>query len=253
LEYLKLIQILKKIIEKIFPAKKQLRLRYLYQKIFNHLDEEMLYVSKLLQNKRRFLDIGANLGIYSFHFNNIFKNTNAFEPLAEITYRLEALQSESLSIHNVALSNKKGKLEFYIPFLSGELMPSWASLEKRDAICEERIVDVATVDNYGFDDVDLIKIDVEGHEQFVIMGAVETIKRTKPILIVEIEQRHINKDINEVFETILNLNYNGFFLKNGTLMPLDSFSYKLNQMPFLQNVMAKEYVNNFIFTPNTNP
>jgi hypothetical protein len=132
-------------------------------------------------------------------------------------------------------------------------MPSLASLEKRDVSCEERIeeriVDVDTVDNYGFDDVDLIKIDVEGHEQFVILGAVDTIKRTKPILIVEIEQRHINNDINEVFKAILNLSYNGFFLKNGTLMPLDSFSYKLNQMPFLQNVMAKEYVNNFIFTP----
>jgi len=247
-----MIQILKKVLEKFLPAKKQLRLRYLYQKIFNNLDEEMLYVSKLLQNKRRFLDIGANMGIYSFHFNSIFKNTNAFEPLAEITYRLEALRSESLSIHNVALSNKKGKIEFYTPYLNGELMPTLASLEKRDENCEERIVDVDTVDNYGFDDVDLIKIDVEGHEQFVIMGAVETIKRTKPILIVEIEQRHINKDINEVFKTILNLNYNGFFLKNGTLMSLDNFSYELNQMPFLQNVKVKEYVNNFIFTPNTN-
>jgi hypothetical protein len=166
---------------------------------------------------------------------------------------MKALQSESLKVHNVALSNKKGKFKFFIPSLNGELSPTLASLEKRDGNCEERIVDVNTVDSYGFDDVDLIKIDVEGHEQFIILGAVETIKKTKPILMVEIEQRHINNDINEVFKTILRLNYSGFFLKNGTLMPLDSFSYELNQMPFLRNVMAKDYVNNFIFTPNTNP
>ena len=196
------------------------------------------------------------MGIYSFYFHNMFENINAFEPLAEITKRLAALQSDSLTIHNVAISNKKGKLEFYIPSINGELMPSLASLEKRDVgneeRIEERIVDVDTVDNYGFDDVDLIKIDVEGHEQFVILGAIETIKRTRPILIVEIEQRHINTDINEVFQTILNLGYNGFFLQNGTLYPLESFSNKSNQMPFLQNVMAKEYVNNFIFTPTKN-
>ena len=251
-----MIQLLKKLAEKVFPVKQQLRLRYLYAKTFNKLDEEMLYVTELLQNKRRFLDIGANMGIYSFYFHNMFENINAFEPLAEITKRLAALQSDSLTIHNVALSNKKGKLEFYIPSINGELMPSLASLEKRDVgseeRIEERIVDVDTVDNYGFDDVDLIKIDVEGHEQFVILGAIETIKRTRPILIVEIEQRHINTDINEVFQTILNLGYNGFFLKNGNLLPLESFSYESNQMPFLQNVMAKEYVNNFIFTPTTN-
>jgi len=251
-----MIKLLKKLVEKVFPVKQQLRLRYLYARIFNKLDEEMLHVTKLLQNKRRFLDIGANMGIYSFYFHNMFENINAFEPLAEITKRLAALQSDSLTIHNVALSNKKGKLEFYIPSINGELMPSLASLEKRDVgneeRIEERIVDVDTVDNYGFDDVDLIKIDVEGHEQFVILGAIETIKRTRPILIVEIEQRHINTDINEVFQTILNLGYNGFFLQNGTLYPLESFSYKSNQMPFLQNVMAKEYVNNFIFTPTKN-
>lgn len=249
-----MIQNLKKVLEKMIPIKKQLWLRYSYLKIFNKLDDEMLYVSKLLQNKRRFLDIGANIGIYSFHFKNIFENINAFEPLAEISYRMEALQSESLTVHNIALSNKKGKLDYFIPLLkNGELLSSQASLEKRDAICEERIIDVDTIDSFGFDDVDLIKIDVEGHEQFVILGAVETIKRTKPILIVEIEQRHINKEINEVFKTILDFNYSGFFFKNGTLMPLDSFSYKLNQLPFLQNIKASEYVNNFIFTPNSNP
>tara|TARA_Y200000002_G_scaffold281431_1_gene235467 strand:+ start:822 stop:1583 length:762 start_codon:yes stop_codon:yes gene_type:complete len=252
-----MIQILKKIVEKAVPIKQQLRLRYLHAKTFKKLDEEMVYVTKLLQKKRRFLDIGANMGIYSFYFNNTFENINAFEPLAEVTNRLEVLQSASLTVHNVALSNKKGALEFYIPSINGELIPSLASLEKRDVSneerIEERIIDVDTVDNYGFDDVDLIKIDVEGHEQFVILGAIETIKKTNPVLIVEIEQRHINTDINEVFQTILNLGYNGFFLNNGSLMSLENFSYELNQMPFLQDVMAKEYVNNFIFTPIQSP
>ena len=65
-------QILKNITEKILPHRYQLDLRYFYLKKTNKLDEEMFYVSKLLKKKRRFLDIGSNVGIYSFHFRNIF-------------------------------------------------------------------------------------------------------------------------------------------------------------------------------------
>ena len=124
-----------------------------------------------------------------------------------------------------------------------------ASLEKRDSECELRSVKVSTVDSYEFDDVDLIKIDVEGHEKSVIEGALKTIKKTQPILLVEIEQRHIEKEIEDIFQLILNLNYNGFFLLDNSLTPLEEFSYEKNQKPFLDNVIVKEYINNFIFVP----
>ena len=210
----------------------------------------MFYVSKLLNNKRRFLDIGANIGIYSYHFKNSFQKVDAFEPLSEITHRLKPFQNANFKVHNVAVSNKVGDLKFNIPMANGKPIPSLASLEERDGECEVRTVKVETVDNYDFNDVDLIKIDVEGHEQCVIEGAIKVIKKNKPILIVEIEQRHINTDINEVFDTILNLNYRGFFIQNGQLNSLSNFSYELNQKPFLLNVDCDEYVNNFIFTPN---
>ena len=71
-----------------------------------------------------------------------------------------------------------------------------------------------------------------------------------PILIVEIEQRHIRKEINEVFESIESINYKGFFLKNGILKSINQYEYKKHQKPFLENVNSKEYINNFIFIPN---
>lgn len=241
---------LKKVLEGILPHKFQLYVRYIYLKVFNKLDSEMLYVSKLLKDNRRFLDVGANVGVYSFHFSRSFKNVDAFEPIAETTYRLKALESDALKVHDIALSNKKGKLNFYIPLADGKPVPSLASLEKRDVECVERIVEVNTLDSYSFNDVDLMKIDVEGHEQSVILGAHETIKRCMPVLIVEIEQQHIDKRIDEVFRTILDMNYEGFFLQKDILTPLKEFDYEIHQKPFLQDVMAKEYVNNFIFVPN---
>jgi FkbM family methyltransferase len=46
--------------------------------------------------------------------------------------------------------------------------------------------ELRTIDSFGFRNVSLIKIDVEGFEDYVIEGAKETIQRYRPILIVEI-------------------------------------------------------------------
>ncbi len=245
-----LVGILKKFVEKFLPVRYQLPLRYFYYQRTNKLDDEISYVSNLLKEKRRFLDIGANIGIYSFHFKNSFKNIDAFEPLKEISYRLQYFQNESVKVHNCALSNRKGKFQIYIPFLLGQPVPSLASLEKRNGDYKVRIVKVDKVDNYDFEDVDLIKIDVEGHEEYVIEGARNLIKRNMPILIVEIEQRHIQKQIEEVFRSILKLNYSGFFLQSGNLTSLNEFNYDSHQKLYLNNVTSKKYINNFIFLPN---
>ena len=243
-------ELFKIITEKFIPIRYQLALRFFYLKKRNKLDDEMFYVEKLLNKKRRFLDIGANVGIYSYYFKNIFEKVDAFEPLCEITHRLKSISNESLKVHNIALSNKIGYLKFHIPYLNGKPSPPLASLEDRDGLCELRTVKVKMVDDYDFDDVDLIKIDVEGHEQSVIEGALKVIKKNKPLLIVEIEQRHIKKDINEVFDYIIKLDYSVFCLRNEQLTPLTKFSYETNQKPFLDDVMNSQYINNFIFIPN---
>lgn len=99
----------------------------------------------------------------------------------------------------------------------------------------------------------MIKIDVEGHEAKVLSGALDTIKRNRPVLIIEIEQRHIHRPINEVFEMITNLNYKGFFLKKKKLLSIKDFSLNIDQKKFLKNnVPMKGYINNFIFLPNEN-
>ncbi len=242
-------ELLKRIIEIILPNRFQLHLRYYYLKVFNKLDAEMIYISKLLTNNRRFLDIGANVGIYSFYFRSCFKNIDSFEPISEITYRLKSLQAPHIHIHNIALSNRRGHIDFYIPVINGVTTPARASIETRDSQNIKRIVKIRTVDSYDFDDIDLIKIDVEGHEESVIKGAQNSIKKTLPIILVEIEQRHINKNICEIYKEILDMNYDGFFLDNGKLVSINNFSYEVHQKPFLENTMSKEYINNFIFIP----
>jgi len=238
-------ELAKKLTDLILPKRSHLPLRYYYHKVMGDLDAEMLFVDRLLSQRRRFIDIGANGGIYSFHFSSSFNIVEAFEPLDEITYRLKSLGKNSVVVHNVALSSMEGDLKFFVPLRDS----SSASIETREGPCEERLIKVKRLDDYDFRDVDLIKVDVEGHEESVLAGGVRTIEINRPVLIVEIEQRHIKKPIGEVFRKMLSLGYDGFYLQNDELKSIDSFAYALHQEPFLADVMNRRYVNNFIFTP----
>ena len=71
------------------------------------------------------------------------------------------------------------------------------------------------------------KIDVEGHEYSVIEGAEATLLASKPALLLEIEQRHIGRPINEVFDKILSMGYHGFFIGLYGLTSLVNFSISL--------------------------
>jgi FkbM family methyltransferase len=211
----------------------------------------MLYVETVLKNKRRFIDIGCNVGIYSYHFLRRMQYVEAFEPVEEISARLKPFLSDTVKLHNCALSDSNACLDLFIPHdENGDLVPSLASLEVRDSgSVEVRKVPVKRLDEFEFSEVDLIKIDVEGHEASVLRGSCDTIARWKPVLLIEIEQRHINCDINDVFQQILDFGYVGKFVSQGSARKISEFRYEDHQAPFLDNVMSNKYINNFVFVP----
>ena len=241
---------LKNIIEFLLPKRYHLPLTYIYRKFKNSLDPEMIYVDKILNKKRCFVDIGANVGIYSYYYMNRFEKIIAFEPLIKYC-KLNSLKSKKIIIHNCAISDKQGETMLYTPVKKGIEVPSNSSLNKIGYDCVENLIKIKTLDEFNLTDVDLIKIDVEGHEAKVLNGALDTIKRNKPILIIEIEHRHTRGQINEFFEMITNLKYKGFFLKNKKLLKIEDFSINIDQKQFLKNnIPMKGYINNFIFIPN---
>lgn len=235
--------------EAIIPDRFQLTLRFSWLKSIDMLDEEMFRALSLTRRRRVFVDIGANMGIYSYFFSRHFGRVEAFEPLREVTYRLRALRSDTVTVHDVALSEQAGSLRFNIPLVGGRPNAQLASLEPRGEDCEVREVEVRSVDSYGFAEVDLMKIDVEGHEEKVIKGALGTIAACKPVLIIEIEQRHLESPIDAVFDLVIELGYDGFFMRGGDLVSLDQFDHDTHQKPHVDDPMHPDYVNNFIFVP----
>jgi FkbM family methyltransferase len=92
-----------------------------------------------------------------------------------------------ITVHEVALTNRNtGTIGIQDhPEHGGH---NFAVYDTKQVKKEEFIVKVParTIDSYNFEDVDAIKIDVEGSELYVIEGAKDTIDRCRPSVQVEI-------------------------------------------------------------------
>lgn len=98
--------------------------------------------------------------------------------------------------------------------------------------------------------VGLIKIDVEGHELQVIEGAIKTIAKHHPLMLVEIEARHHPYPIEDIFRKIEGLGYVGYFVSIGEyeLKPVALFDQSRDQNPAaLEAREFSKYLNNFFF------
>ena len=102
------------------------------------------------------------------------------------------------------------------------------------------------LDEYEFSNVGFIKIDVEGHEHEVLEGAMRTIKKNMPNLLVEMEEKHNKIPIDEQIRSIEGLGYKSYVAKQGKLISTNEINViKLHRHP--KN--TKEYLFNFIFLP----
>ncbi|GAB4361967.1 MAG: hypothetical protein Kow0026_25430 [Oricola sp.] len=240
----------KTISDTVLPGRLHLPLRYYYRLFHAAHEEEMFFVTNCLKSRRRLVDVGANKGMYSYYFRKRMRDIDAFEPLLEMVRMLKPYEEHNLRIHNCALSDTSGSVRFNIPLDEhGRMIPDMASIEAREGAVEMRDIDVRTLDSFGFDDVDLLKIDVEGHELKVLRGARETIRECRPTILVEVEQRHLDFDMGLVFDELLDQGYEGHFIDDGGMRSLSEFDVEEHQTSRLGNASKRKYINNFIFTP----
>lgn len=98
----------------------------------------------------------------------------AFEPNPYLAARLSSAGLKNVSVHRAALSDNAGYAYLVVPpHRRGGFDDPGASFVRWDSGmegCARHSARLITLDSFGFDDVDLIKIDVEGHEEAVLDG-----------------------------------------------------------------------------------
>jgi FkbM family methyltransferase len=119
-----------------------------------------------------------------------------------------------------AASDHAGEAEMWLSAEHGAVQ-GVSSLHKRDIHHASIKVPLVTIDSLGLHNVTFMKIDVEGHEVAVLNGAADTIKRDRPRLFVEVEQRV--QPVSEVIGLLAMWGYDGWVRPGRRWLPLTGF------------------------------
>ncbi len=180
--------------------------RYKIATLKNDNNEGDFFVfMSLLKDEGLILDIGANLGIMTWHLLKNFKNATiwAFEPIPENNKILRTVTQEFKSsrytIYDCALGDKPGTAKMVLPKVEEVKMQGLSH------VVHESIEDfnqgdfyevpIETLDNLvdQSNKVQGIKLDVENFEYFVLKGGEKLIDRDKPIIYTELWENE-NRD-----------------------------------------------------------
>jgi len=135
---------------------------------------------ELCNNRTLALDIGANVGLWSRDFVQSFKRVIAFEPVAVFRECLEHnVQGKNFEVQPIALGDQDTQGTMIIT----EDNSGHSHLDP--ATMGTGNVQVVRLDTLNFLDVSYIKIDCEGYEYRILQGAEQTIRRCRPVVVIE--------------------------------------------------------------------
>jgi FkbM family methyltransferase len=219
-------------------------------------EAELKIIPFLCERHQTTIDVGANVGLYSYVFSKWSNNVIAIEPHPDLALRLKNLLPSSVGVINIAASDHDGVSDFYIPIVDGVEIASRSSLETsvnfefsaRRIRVETRRLDSLSL---GWGTVAIVKIDVEGHEMSTLQGMTGIIEQSRPTLIVESEARLLHDAPQIVFNFLKQYGYEGYFIHRDQLKPISDFSVgqfqnETNRKPVF-GARSPDYVNNFIF------
>lgn len=236
------------------PAREQVRWRYWYRRLTGRLDPELVLATRLALRGRVAVDVGANTGVYTVALARLGAHVEAFEPLPALATLLESAADTHTRVHRVALGRTPGLATIYVPRANGRVLTGRAGFARPEGDHDTIPVRVAALDDFDFRDVGLVKVDVEGHELAVLEGAQATLARERPVLLVEIEARHLGEPVAAAFARIASWGYAGFFWDGRRLCSVDAFDAARLQVVGADGEPAGDaYVNNFLFVHAADP
>ena len=180
------------------------------------------------------IDVGANVGEISLRAANIVGNKigkiYSFEP-DHINFNRFLNNMKINAVKNITPINKGlGNVDgvFNLSVVDENNRGMNRIVESNESLNTSKI-EVIILDNYiklkNITRVDLIKIDTEGFEMNVIIGAKDLLKRFRPILFIELDEKNLidqNSSPKELIKHLINLNYNIVNANNNDTISLNS-------------------------------
>ena len=143
----------------------------------NYQGSKLRAALKYVKQSRLAIDIGAHCGLWTKQLGDYFDRVECFEPMpihAEAWRR--NIKKQTSVLHECALGDKDVDCGLTV----NEQFPARSYVDIGGIG-----IPMVRLDNFNYQDVDLIKVDCEGFELFVLKGGEETIKRCRPTIIVE--------------------------------------------------------------------
>ena len=202
-----------------------------------------------------FIDCGCNYGFYSLYTaslsekNNIISIEASKKTLEEFKKNLNLNNLKNISFFNNAVSNKIGEnISFH------ESINDWESSQTHSNFktSSELIVDSITIDSllqgYFLNDYSvIIKLDIEGNEINAIKWALEVIKKSDPLIIIEFSKYN--------FENLDNVDYlKNFLIKyNYSIFDTNCKKKNIDQVLEMLNNLNKRHktIGNFYLIKNS--
>jgi FkbM family methyltransferase len=185
-----------------------------------HMESEFWLVPYLSEPNSISIDIGANAGIYTFYMCQYSKFVIAFEPNVECLNKLRSRAPRNSTIVFGAVSDRTHVVELRYDRANTGI----GTIDPRNTLNQFGHVEVTSffvpsvpLDALNLREVSFIKVDVEGHESSVVGGAIETLRRERPALLIESENRHVPGAVRDIHALLSANGYSGYVLDNSTL------------------------------------
>ena len=210
-------------------------------------EKDFFHFLKMLPDEGLVLDLGANIGVTSYHLAKKLPQSTvfSFEPLEANMETLRRIKKRfrltNIKEFQLAAGNENTTLEMVMPVIHKVPMHGLSHVVHKD-ITENNTGLKFKVPMVRLDDfqelkntkkrITGIKIDVENYEYHVLKGAERLIEKNKPVIYSELWENDSRK---KCFTFLNKLGYSAFILQKKELVPFTKKYHEKNNFFFIPN------------------
>ena len=232
---------------------------------YRRAEPELGRLAELCGSGGVMIDVGAWYGPWSLRLAKHADQLITIEPTARHEV-LRKILPAGVDVIHAAASDQAGTGELWTVGHgtgagtgtgTGTGTEGMSSLQRRTIHGGSISVPLIRIDDLDARDVRFIKIDVEGHEMNVLRGAEETVRRERPRLLVEVEERI--QPVKPLIDLVTGWGYTGWVLSRGSWCRLEDFDLVGRQAATVhvanRGMMKRliwpypRYVNSVLFMP----